>query len=177
MPVIENISGSSLPFPDSWSELLAVWRSGLRGRRRWFNSHVTLSPWQRRRGASGEGFHSSAHLHAHTDAHTSSVECTHSHACMRGELSHTFFPFTLEAFTPRSLPGTLEESAAAEYGSFKATPMRSRKRLASAARHKSNNVHRDHLSQKYKSKKKNQLFLTWKSYRNTRNISHRNFPV
>ncbi len=56
LPFVWNVAVSSFPFPDSWSELLSVWRSGQRGRRRWFNSHVTLSAWQRCRGASGKGF-------------------------------------------------------------------------------------------------------------------------
>lgn len=63
LPFVWNVPGSSFPFPDSWSELLAAWRSGRWGRSRWFNSHVTLSAWQRRRGASGEGF---THTHTHT---------------------------------------------------------------------------------------------------------------
>lgn len=39
-----NVPGSSFPFPDSWSKLLAAWLWG--GARRWFDSHVTLSAWQ-----------------------------------------------------------------------------------------------------------------------------------
>lgn len=54
------------------------------------------------------------YIHTHTDAHTNRIQCLHSHACMCGELSHTFFPFTLQAFTWHSCPETLEQSAAAE---------------------------------------------------------------
>lgn len=98
LPFVWNVSGSSFPFPDSWSELLAVWRSGRRGRRRWFNSHVTLSAWQRCRGASGEGF---THTHTHRThcAYTSTYRSTHrqdpvhaqSHMYVCRALTHTHF--------------------------------------------------------------------------------------
>lgn len=46
-------AGASYCLPGHWAS----------GRRRWFNSHVTLFAWQRHRGASGEGF---THTHAVT---------------------------------------------------------------------------------------------------------------
>lgn len=81
---------------------------GPAGRHRWFNSHVTPSAWQSRQGASGEGF-----THRHW-TYTYTYRCIHSHACMCGELSHTFFSFTLSALTRHSRPETLKQSAAAD---------------------------------------------------------------
>lgn len=53
--------------------------------------------WEGVVGASGEGFTHThrTYIHTHTDAHTNRIRCIHSHACMCGELSRTFFPFTL----------------------------------------------------------------------------------
>ena len=62
------------------------------GRHRWFNSHVTLSAWQRRRGASGEGFiHTDTHTHTYIHIHTQIESSTYTvtHVCV--ESFHTRF--------------------------------------------------------------------------------------
>lgn len=64
------------------SSLPTAWRSSRGERHRQFNSPVTPSVWQRRQGTS-------------TAARTRCVKCILSHACMRGEHSHTF-TFVLE---------------------------------------------------------------------------------
>lgn len=60
-------------------------------------------------GSKWRGICSNTHIHTRTDAHSSGIKCIHSHACMCAELSHTFFPFTLEAFTRHPHPDTLAE--------------------------------------------------------------------
>lgn len=85
-----NISGSSFPFLDSWNELLAVWRSGRRGRLRWFDPHVALSAWQRHRGASGEGL-VQTHIYIHVQTRTRAVSSASAvtHVCVES-FTHIF---------------------------------------------------------------------------------------
>lgn len=77
--------------------------------------------------------------------HTQAVSSVCSHACVRGDFSHTFFPFILEAFTQHSCPETLEKSVTVEETSVvKATQIRNTEHLASVVKH--NNTRGDHLS-------------------------------
>ena len=78
--------------------------------------------------------------------HTQAVSSVCSHACVRGDFSHTFFPFILQAFTQRSCPETLEKSVMVEETSMKlkATQIRNMERLAPVVKH--NNTRGDHLS-------------------------------
>lgn len=104
LPFVWNVSGSSFPFPDSWSELLAAWRSGQRGERD-ADGSILMSPCllgrdvaeQVERDLLTHTHTEDVYMHIHT--RTNRIQRIHSHACMCGELSHTFFPFTLEAFT------------------------------------------------------------------------------
>ena len=114
------------PFADSCSQLLlAARRSGGDT-----DGSILMSPCLLGRDVGEQvekDLYTQTHTQTHTDTqrehtvythtHTNRIPYKHSHACMCGELSHTFFPFTLWTLTWHSCPQTLEQSAEEHKGS------------------------------------------------------------
>lgn len=87
LPFVRNVSGSSFPFPDSWSELLAVWQPGRRGEKQMvrFSCHpvclaaTTGSKWRR------------------IYSHTLNIYCTYTHTLI-GSDAYTVTHLCVESF-------------------------------------------------------------------------------
>lgn len=103
-----NASGSSFPFPSSWSELLAAWRSVRQEKRsRWFNSHVTLSAWQRCQGASGKGF---THTQWKYIVYTCTCKCTHNWDPVHTDFFHLHWRPSVDAPVQKHLIWVQQEN-------------------------------------------------------------------